>query len=705
MSRWLPAAVAVLAIALGAAILTGSILTSDSVTASIQNTAAQRAGHAAYVVSSRTFFREQLADEVARAGGWHTCPIIAVDGATPSARWVMVYGVDERFWKFHGKSVPAPGRPLTLRIDKPSPVPADTLLGPKSEEPVYLTAPVVEDPFSLTEGPQDIPSVFVPYESLQAALNQPGRANTILLSARTRANEAASIAEAVRERSEPEDIGVRFSDPEDGGTVVTSDSIVMPDTVVAAITTAAERLQVPISLTSSYKVQAIRAGDRVISDPEVAAADLPIEPNSIDLDAASARELRVKPGDQVTLEYQTWQDGHFNLATTIRWFQAPSNGTLISLTDGQRLWGTRFGSITSIDATLRSPEIRGEDGLASFRIAVQKAINPFHLGLSIRDLRPSSGAETDLLPNLLICSLLPVIAAFLLAGRGHLILPFAGTVIGLAAAPLYAKLLMHWLGITTSDFRPLSFLWGGLFALGLGSFCMLLTTGRRVRFVMAALAIVAVVSAQAFRARPVTADGIVAESRAPVIWNPGAPEGAKALNLPTGVLYSAFRVRPGGDASVRNPLKPKIPAILGAPASFLKGNPGQDVIPAVADAASHFQLRDEIVIDRMGYKPVRIRITGTLKNSPLQSYVIISETDFLKAFPEVEGYRLFLAQGAPAAGMNTALAHYGLNAEPVATRLARYKGVEETWISLFQMLGTLAVVLFGISTIPLRADK
>jgi len=705
MSRWLPAAVAVLAIALGAAILTGSILTSDSVTASIRNTAAQRAGHAAYVVSSRTFFREQLADEVARAGGWHTCPIIAVDGATPSARWVTVYGVDERFWKFHGKSVPSPGRRLTLRIDKPSPVPADTLFGPKSEEPIDLTAPVVEDPFSLTEGPQDIPSVFVPYALLQAALNQPGRANTILLSARTRESEAAAIAEAVRERSEPEDIGVRFSDPEDGGTVVSSDSMVMPDTVVTAITTAAERLQVPISLTSSHKAQALRAGDRVIMDPEVEAADLQIEPNSIDLDATTARELRVKPGDQVTLEYQTWQDGHFNPATTIKWFQKPSDRTLISLTDGQKLWGTRFGSITSIDATLRSPEIRGEDGLASFRVAVQKQIDPFQLGFSIRDLRPSSLAENDLLPNLLICSLLPVIAAFLLLGRGHLVLPLAGTAVGVGAAPLYAKLLMPWFGASVLELRPLSFLWGGLFALGLASFCMLLATGKRLRFVLAALAVLAVVSAQAFRSRPVTADGIVAASRAPVIWNPGTPEGAKALNLPTGALCSAFRVRPGGDASLRNLLKPKIPAILGAPEAFLKGNPGQEVIQAVADAASHFQLRDEIVIDRVGYKPVRIRITGTLKNSPFQSYVIISEADFLKAFPEVEGYRLFLAQGATADGMNTTLADYGVYAEPVATRLARYKEVEETWISLFQILGTLAVVLFGISTIPLLADK
>jgi hypothetical protein len=692
MPRWLLAAASVLAIAVGAAILTGSILTSDSEATSIRNAASLRAGRAAYVVSSRTFFREELAEEVARTGGWRTCPIIEVDGAMPNVRSVKLYGVDERFWKLQGRTPPASRTRTTIRIDKPSPVPAETLFGPKSEEPLFLDTSVLDDAFSLAEGPDNVPSVFVPYGQLQQALNQPGRANRIVVAARVPESEAARIAEAVRERSEPEDVGVRFSDPENGRTVVESDAIVMSDTLISAITAAAEKLDLPVSLASSYKVQAIRAGDKSIPDLEIEAVSQ-IEPNLIALDPAAARELRVKPGDQVTLEYQTWEDGHIISGTSLKWFQPSSSEPAISLTDGQKLWGTRFGSITSIEATLRSPEIRGEDGLASFRIAVQKEIDPFRLGFSIRDLRTGPVAETDFLEKLLICSVLPVLAAFLLV-RPYadspigFVLPLAGTAVGVAAAPAYGSLLMLWFGVVAPSFRPLSFLWGGLFALGLASFCILLT-GRRLRLILGAIAVIAVVSAQVFRARPVAGDEVVADSRAPVIWNPGTPEGARALNLPVGPTYYAFRVRPGGDASARNPTKPNVPAILGAPQAFLKGN------HPVADAGSQFQPGDEIVIDG-----VRIRINGTF-----QSYVVIPEADFLKAFPEIEGYRFFLAKGAKPSDMNGALAAYGLNAEPVATRLARYKEVRERWISLFQLLGILAVVLFGISTIPLLAGK
>jgi hypothetical protein len=692
MSRWLLAAGSVLAIGLGAAILTGSILTSDSEAASIRAAASHRVGRAAYVVSSRTFFREQLAEDVARTGGWRTCPIIEVDGATPKARSVKVYGVDDRFWKIQGRTPPASGTRTMLRIDKPSPVPAETAFGPKSEEPLFLDTPVFDDAFSLAEGPDNVPSVFVPYELLQQSLNQPGRANRILVAARVPESEAARIAEAVRERSEPDDVGVTFSDPEDGGTIVKSDSIVMPDTLVSAITSAAQNLDVPVSLTFSYKVQAIRAGDRAIPDLEIS-ADSQIEPNSIALDPPAVKELRVKPGDQVTLEYQAWEDGHFTPRTTLKWFQAPSDTTAVSLSDGQKLWGTRFGSISSIEATLRSPEIRGEDGLASFRIAVQKQIDPFRLGFSIRDLRPGPVAGTDFPERLLICSVLPILAAFLLVRPYSdspigFVLPLAGTAVGVAASPLYANLLMRWFRDGTPDFRPLSFLWGGLFALGLASFCMLLA-GRRLRLILGAIAVIAVVSAQAFRARPAAGNDVVADSRAPVIWNPGTPEGARALNLPVGPTYYAFRVRPGGDASALNPVKPKVPAILGAPEAFLKEN------RPVADAASHFQPGEEIVIDG-----VRIRISRTF-----QSYVVIPEADFLKAFPEIEGYRFFVAKGAKPSEMNTAIAAYGLNAESVATRVARYKSVDDAWISLFQLLGILAVVLFGISTIPLLAGK
>src|SRR5205807_3865261 len=141
------------------------------------------------------------------------------------------------------------------------------------------------------------------------------------------------------------------------------------------------------------------------------------------------------------------------------------------------------------------------------------------------------------------------------------------------------------------------------------------------------------------------------------------------LNLPAGTKYYAFRFRPGGDASALNPVKPKTPALLGAPDNF----PGIkfSTNTAVADAASHFHLRDEIDT------PVRIRVAGTLKNSPLQSYVIISEANFLKAFPETDGYRFFLIKAPDPERSISDLRSHGLEAELASTRLARYREADE----------------------------
>src|SRR5882724_3636151 len=100
-------------VATAVAVLAGALLVGDSVRASLRDLVVQRLGNTAYVIAAQGFFREQLAadvqsDEQFVGGGFAAaCPVIALNGNVTheSTRLVgsevRVYGVDERFWKFH----------------------------------------------------------------------------------------------------------------------------------------------------------------------------------------------------------------------------------------------------------------------------------------------------------------------------------------------------------------------------------------------------------------------------------------------------------------------------------------------------------------------------------------------------------------------------------------------------------------------------
>src|SRR5882724_1815464 len=100
--------------------LAGALLVGDSVRASLRDLFVQRLGNTDHVISAQSFFREQLAadiqnhDQFTTGGFAAACPLIALQGAVthqPSKRVgsaVHVYGVDERFWKFHSRPDGAP---------------------------------------------------------------------------------------------------------------------------------------------------------------------------------------------------------------------------------------------------------------------------------------------------------------------------------------------------------------------------------------------------------------------------------------------------------------------------------------------------------------------------------------------------------------------------------------------------------------------
>jgi hypothetical protein len=220
------------------------------------------------------------------------------------------------------------------------------------------------------------------------------------------------------------------------------------------------------------------------------------------------------------------------------------------------------------------------------------------------------------------------------------------------------------------------------------------------------------------------------------------------LNLVTGdsasslssVIFTRFRVRPGDDASCLNLYQPRNPRIIAPTDDFIqsgrfefqnslaesneeKDNPWlllnrespDGAIPVIADANSltyvlHLGLGEEFVLNRPNGQ-VRLRVVGSLADSILQSELVMAEKNFLKLFPEQEGYRFFLID-TPAADHSSAIAttledrlsDFGFDVVPTSERLANFHRVENTYLSTFQMLGGLGLLLgtLGLAAVLLR---
>ena len=99
-------------------------------------------------------------------------------------------------------------------------------------------------------------------------------------------------------------------------------------------------------------------------------------------------------------------------------------------------------------------------------------------------------------------------------------------------------------------------------------------------------------------------------------------------------------------------------------------------------------------------RPVHFRVVGLLSNSVLQGKLIISERNFERLFPRITGYRFFLIQSGdrtdPATVQSTleqGWSDSGMDVTPSVEILSRLLGVQNTYISAFQSLGALGLLL------------
>jgi ABC-type antimicrobial peptide transport system permease subunit len=105
-----------------------------------------------------------------------------------------------------------------------------------------------------------------------------------------------------------------------------------------------------------------------------------------------------------------------------------------------------------------------------------------------------------------------------------------------------------------------------------------------------------------------------------------------------------------------------------------------------------------------------LQIAGMFDGAVFQGVLVMSERNFKEVFPEQAGYRYFLIEVPPKDGaalshlLETKLEPFGFDAEPVAVRLRDFLAVQNTYLSTFQTLGGLGLLLgtFGLATVMLR---
>jgi len=108
--------------------------------------------------------------------------------------------------------------------------------------------------------------------------------------------------------------------------------------------------------------------------------------------------------------------------------------------------------------------------------------------------------------------------------------------------------------------------------------------------------------------------------------------------------------------------------------------------------------------------PIRFRVVGLLENSVLQGSLMIAEDAFERSFPDVSGYRFFLIESPPgdaeqvAAALEDRLSDQGFDTVPARRVLSQLLAVQNTYLSTFQSLGALGLLLgtFGLATVQLR---
>jgi len=372
-----------LGVAAATAVLVGALLVGDSVRESLRRLTLERLGKIDEILVSDRFFRQELVQELSSQEEFQrtfsqAAPAILfpqgtieVTGGGGRATGILIVGCEASFWDFGEGLRPQrlPGldeivlnqaladdlhaateSDVVLRLPKGNQVPADSPLAQKSDRIRSLPGLKVVDViparglgrFSLRAS-QSIPLVaFVSLETLQSALEQEGRINSILVSLQQHVSPddreaSATLARAFRPALE--DFGLslkrvtrRFPEDAAGKTLydyfsVTSDRMILSPEMEAAVrqafapfggqgvmtylaNTIAKEGAVPDGPISYSMVTGIDAGEGFrLLDLEGQAIS-PLADDEIILNRWSAEDQQAQPGDRIRLDYFLPETAH-----------------------------------------------------------------------------------------------------------------------------------------------------------------------------------------------------------------------------------------------------------------------------------------------------------------------------------------------------------------------------------------------------------
>lgn len=380
--HWRTNLAAAAAVAIATAVLTGALLVGDSVRGSLRDLTLQRLGHIDQAVQTPRLFRQELANELASTAGFadhftSAQPALLLRGAATArhdsgvrrASDLDLIGIGDSFWQL-GRQDPRPsssssesspdappdgvwltqqvagdlqataGDTLLLRLPVRSDVPADSPLGEKADTVVgkqFVVAGVLPDHglarFGLRPSQRPPRAIFVPLGELATAIDEPGKANTLLVASESVDRPADSSASNwLTEHFRPQlaDYGVTVKPLSVGDDFqyvqVASDGLVLPEPLVDAAAQAFRNVT-PQPVTT-YLANTIQRGDQAIAYSTVTGVDstselgplldangqpVVLDANQVALNRWAAERLEASVGDTVTVRYYQPESTHGEL--------------------------------------------------------------------------------------------------------------------------------------------------------------------------------------------------------------------------------------------------------------------------------------------------------------------------------------------------------------------------------------------------------
>ena len=231
---------------------------------------------------------------------------------------------------------------------------------------------------------------------------------------------------------------------------------------------------------------------------------------------------------------------------------------------------------------------------------------------------------------------------------------------------------------------------------------------------------------------------LILQADIPLLGDLGSPRGRELLGVQPAdaplwqrVKFMPMRSWAGQDISCLNLTKPSSPTILAVPRALVERggfakppeNPlallerpiENDEVPVVTDAeTAQYILKlgvgDTLPINDQHGTPRKLKLVGTLAHSIFQSEMLMSEANFLALFPAQSGFGTVLVETGAADEaevrrlLASNLADYSVTVDRTADRLAAYAQVKNTYLSTFQTLGSLGLMLgtVGLAVVLLR---